>query len=78
MTAMFKVSRQLVVATLSNPVHTTTPPMSQLILESIATAFEQLKDDVHIAMHTQIGDSSQLEQRITACSRLLLHVNQVG
>jgi len=52
--------------------------MSQLILESIATAFEQLKDDVHIAMHTQIGNSSQLEQRITACSRLLLHVNQVG
>ncbi len=52
--------------------------MSEMILESIATAFEQLKDDVHIALHTQIGDSSQLDQRITACSRLLLHINQVS
>ena len=53
-------------------------PMSQLILNSIVTAFEQLKDDVHIALHTQIGNTSQLEQRITACSQLLLHINRVG
>ena len=51
--------------------------MSQLVLDTIAVAFGQLKDDVHVALHTQLGDSNQLEQRIDACSRLLLQVNQV-
>ena len=52
--------------------------MSQMILETIVIAFEHLKNDVHVALHTQLGDSNQLEQRIDACSRLLLQVNQVS
>ena len=48
-----------------------------VILDSIATAFNRLKDDVRIALHTQIGDAAQLEERIRACSRLLVQVNQV-
>jgi len=52
--------------------------MSQMILEMIVITFERLKNDVHVALHTQLGDSNQLEQRIDACSRLLLQVNQVS
>jgi len=36
-------------------VHTT-------ILATIAAAFNHLKDDVHTALHTQLGDAGQLEQ----------------
>jgi len=48
------------------------------ILITIATAFNHLKDDVNSALLTQLGDSAQLEQRIRACSRLLLQINQVS
>ena len=51
--------------------------MAQVILDTIATAFNHLKDDVRVALHTQLGDSAQLDQRIQACSRLLVHTNQV-
>lgn len=47
------------------------------ILITIATAFNHLKDNVHSALLTQLGDTAQLEQRIQACSRLLLQINQV-
>jgi hypothetical protein len=50
---------------------------TQTILDSIATAFEQLSNDVKTALRTQLGDSTQLEERIQACSRLLVQVNQV-
>ena len=52
-------------------VHTT-------ILATIATAFNHLKDDVHTALHTQLGDAGQLQQQIQACSRLMLQISQVG
>ena len=47
------------------------------ILITIATAFNHLKDNVHSALLTQLGDTAQLEQRIQACSRLSLQINQV-
>ena len=52
-------------------VHTT-------ILVTIAAAFNHLKDDVHTALLTQLGDEAQLQQRIQACSHLLLQISQVG
>jgi len=51
--------------------------MAQVILNTIATAFDLLKNDVHAALHTQIGDSAQLQERIHACTQLLLQANQV-
>jgi len=51
--------------------------MAQVMLDTITTAFNHLKDNVKIALRTQLGDSEQLDQRIQACSRLLLHTNQV-
>ena len=51
--------------------------MSQMILDTIAAAFNHLKEDVRVALQTQLGDAAQLEQRIQACSRLLLQINQV-
>lgn len=55
------------------------PPgvMSDTILLTLATAFNHLKDDVHIALRTQLGDVAQIDLRIQACSRLLLQINQV-
>lgn len=50
----------------------------QTLLSTIAAAFNLLKDDVHVALHTQLGDVGQLEQRIQACSRLSLQINQVN
>jgi hypothetical protein len=52
-------------------VHTT-------ILATIAAAFNHLKDDVHTALLTQLGDATQLQQRIQACSRLMLQISEVG
>lgn len=48
------------------------------ILATIAAAFNHLKDDVHTALLTQLGDAAQLQQRIQACSRLMLQISQVG
>jgi hypothetical protein len=48
------------------------------ILITIATAFNHLKDDVHSALLTQLGDVAQLDQRIRACSRLSMQINQVS
>jgi hypothetical protein len=48
------------------------------ILSTIAAAFNHLKDDVHTALLTQLGDAAQLQQRIQACSRLMLQISQVG
>jgi len=50
---------------------------TQTILDNIATAFEHLSNDVKNALRTQLGDSAQLEERIRACSRLLVQINQV-
>lgn len=52
--------------------------MSHTILITIATAFNHLKNDVRIALQTQLGDIGQLEQRIQACSRLLIQINQAS
>ncbi|KAJ3502998.1 hypothetical protein NLJ89_g8633 [Agrocybe chaxingu] len=50
--------------------------MDDTVLATIACAFAYLKDDVHVALHTQLGDAAQLDQRIQACSRLQLQINQ--
>lgn len=47
-----------------------------MVLVTIADAFNHLKDEVHIALHTQLGDIGQLDLRIQACSRLLVNINQ--
>ena len=53
------------------------PQTQNTILITIATAFDHLKDSVHSALLTQLGDTAQLEQQIQACSRLSLQINQV-
>ena len=50
---------------------------TQTILDNIAIAFEHLSNGVKNALRTQLGDSAQLEERIQACSRLLVQINQV-
>ena len=48
-----------------------------IILNTIAAAFNLLKDDIHTVLLTQLSDAAQLEQRIQACTGVMLQINQV-
>jgi hypothetical protein len=50
------------------------PPLP---LATITLAFEHLKNDVRIAMNTQLGDVARLEDQIVMCSNLQGHIQQV-
>jgi len=65
-------------AIIDHPYLRQTTMATQTILDSIVSAFEHLSNDVKIALRTQLGDSAQLEERIQACSRLLVQINQVS
>lgn len=45
--------------------------------QTIALAFEHLKNDVHIAVRTQVGDAARLDQHITLCNDLEMHIENV-
>jgi hypothetical protein len=51
--------------------------INYLPFATIAAAFVLLKDNVHVALHTQLGDAAQLQAQINECGQLLVQITQV-
>lgn len=47
------------------------------ILVAIAQAFDELKEDVYVALRTQLGDINQLDNRIAACIHFVKEIGKV-
>lgn len=51
--------------------------MNSLPQQTIALAFEHLKNEVHVAVRTQVGDTARLDQHIAVCNDLEVHIQNV-
>lgn len=51
--------------------------VNSLPQQTITLAFEHLKNDVHIAVHTQVGDTARLNQHLAVCDELEIHIQNV-
>jgi hypothetical protein len=49
-----------------------------LPLQNIILAFNQLKDDVHVALLTQLGDAPRLQLHVEACQQLQNDIDSVS
>jgi hypothetical protein len=48
-----------------------------LPLTTIINAFDCLKYDTHVALHTQLGDAACIEEQIRICAKLQTYITQV-
>jgi hypothetical protein len=44
---------------------------------TITAAFNYLKHDVQVALHTQVGDAARLDEQIRICTNLQRYITQV-
>lgn len=49
-----------------------------LPLQNIICSFNQLKDDVRVALLTQLGDAARLQLHVQVCQQLRADITQVS